>query len=170
MYCQRNHYGGYGLINQGIQLFLPLNSKICLCIYDNNIYDCYKSENNNIVINHSKEIDTLNKLIYLNSFNTIFFSEKMKKSYIMDKLSPIPYNKADDVTVLGNQDEKLIIYHPIIVNKRFNITFFKVKKEYLFIKLPNHMEGLVRKGAKEVSKHCEIEFEKLVNNLEKKSK
>src|SRR5690606_11707265 len=66
---------GYG--NTGLQIFIPLNSKIILMLYDSTVYKVGFKKQPNLDISNKKDIDQLNILQILNSYSTLFFDEKI---------------------------------------------------------------------------------------------
>src|SRR5690606_17127565 len=71
---------GYG--NTGLQIFIPLNSKIILMLYDSTVYKVGFKKQPNLDISNKKDIDQLNILQILNSYSTLFFDEKITNHYI----------------------------------------------------------------------------------------
>ncbi|MDU1540000.1 MAG: DUF4238 domain-containing protein [Paeniclostridium sordellii] len=147
MYLHRNYDRGYGLYNRGLQIFFPISSKVCICFYDSDIYDASLNKCGNIEIIRSKQVDELNKVIYLNSYNNIFFNDKVKKSYI-EKLTKDIYShkklEHSEILEFDMDKDSVIILAPNQVQYKMKLPIFKIKKEYLDIELPPHMKGPVR--------------------------
>ncbi|RUT43271.1 DUF4238 domain-containing protein [Paenibacillus anaericanus] len=148
MYIRRNyHLRGYGLGNMGIQLFFPISPNLCICIFDHILYDCSVDTNGNIIVNRGKQIDELNKLVYLNSYKTLFFNERTKESYIKKIISNVRHTTTEiknEITVLGDRDKKLILYSQRKVDQRINLAMFSINKEFVNMPLPLHMGGPMR--------------------------
>lgn len=71
---------GYGTV--GLQVFLPLNSNKMLIIYDSGVYKVGFKKRNILELHQDREIDDLNVLQFLNSFETIFFDQHANEEYI----------------------------------------------------------------------------------------
>ncbi|MGG4094327.1 DUF4238 domain-containing protein [Paenibacillus lautus] len=147
MYIKRRYYlRGFGLGNMGIQLFYPISPELCICIYDDVLYDCVL-ENGNIVIRKARYIDEMNKLFYLNSYQTLFFSELTKESYIRKIVGSILHTNSNveaEVRTFGTSDNKFIIYSQGWVNEFINLGMFTVNRKFINMPLPLHMAGPMR--------------------------
>lgn len=129
MYVQRNYaLRGYGLANMGIQLFFPISPRLCICLYDSEVYDAITRKDGNIEINKGKQLDEINKLIYLNAYEYIFFNNKVKKSYInriVESNKSIKPREYSEVKVFGTGNERLIAYSLRRVTEKINLGFLK---------------------------------------------
>lgn len=157
-YVNRNyHLRGYGLGNIGAQLFYPISPTICLCLYDSIAYDCIGCANNIVRIKKGKDIDELNKLFYLNSFEYLFFNENVLETYIKrltNELTPV-HDLNKEVTILGSDENKLIQVQNCFVKDKIRIPFMRIKQSAMRMQLPLHMAGPMRPHA--------IEFMKMTN-------
>lgn len=148
MYVQRNYaLRGYGLVNIGIQLFFPISPRLRICLYDGEVYDAITRKDGNIEINKGKQLDEINKLIYLNAYEYIFFNNKVKKSYInriVENNKSIKPRKYSEVKVSGTGNERLIAYSLRKVTEKINLGFFKIRDKYLNMPLPPHMASPIR--------------------------
>ncbi|WP_321480062.1 DUF4238 domain-containing protein [uncultured Bacteroides sp.] len=68
---------GYGTI--GLQIFIPLSPELTIIFFDNKIYKVGNKKHNILEIRDKKDIDKLNQLQYLNSSETLFFSDYTSK-------------------------------------------------------------------------------------------
>lgn len=153
MYVQRQYtLRGYGLGNMGIQLFLPISPKLCICVFDQYVYDYSCNGYGNIEIHKGRHIDELNRLFYLNSYETLFFNNLVSEKYINRLISEgRNINIENEVATFGEQYNKLIAYSPRKVTERINLSFFKMRKEFFQMPLPMHMAGPMRPYAKKFS-------------------
>lgn len=164
MYIQRKYtLRGYGLGNMGIQLFFPISPQLCICIFDNILYDCEINKDGNIEIDKGKHMDEINKLLYLNSYNNVFFNDKTKEAYI--KKIEKDANRKDqknqkEVHVFGSESRKLIAYSRKKVDKRINLTFFTINRKFMNMPLPQHMAGPMRPYAERFRKSLEQKVSK----------
>ncbi len=71
---------GYG--QKGIQMFLPLNDKYMLIVYDSNIYKVGNRNDKVVLIDDILSIDQLNILQFLNSTETLCFNHRAPEHYI----------------------------------------------------------------------------------------
>lgn len=141
-YTQR----GYGLGNMGIQIFLPISPKCCLYIYDNVMYNTSLSKQDNIILTKGKHVDELNKLFYMNSYDFLFFNEKVKESYIRRIVSKNKHENdvKREVNILGSASNKLIAYQKKCVKDRINMPFLRIDPQFKNMPLPTHMAGPMR--------------------------
>lgn len=147
MYIKRQyHHRGYGLGNMGIQLFYPISPDLCICIFDDAIYDCVL-EDRNIVLRKGRYVDEMNKLFYLNSYQTLFFNEVTSEPYIrriVGKATHTNSNIETEVMTLGTSENKLIHYSQGRVKERINLGMFTINRQFVNMPLPLHMGGPLR--------------------------
>lgn len=105
---------GYG--NTGLQIFIPINSRMMLVFYDSMIYKVGFKKRKSHQIKNSVDVDNLNILQFVNCFETIFFDEKATEHYIR-KLFEISrkYKKANQakselsyIMMEGEDSEKIV--------------------------------------------------------------
>lgn len=161
-YIHRNYDRGYGIANVGLQIFMPISPELCICLYDSKVYNCNLNQDGNIDIIRSKQIDEINKIIYLNSYKTIFFNDSVKKGYIesIDN-SVLKYANEDQIEV-GEFDSNI---GPIIrfsnkkITYKMKLPIFTIKKDFITMKLPEHMAGPMREWGYVVKN---IDFDKYI--------
>lgn len=148
MYVVRRYkLRGYGLGSVGLQLFFPISPNICICLFDSNLYDYVPDSQGNIIINKGKHVDELNKLIYLNSYQSIFFNNFLQAQYVQRIVSTkhTTNNVNDEVTILGEEGKnQLLVISSRQVNEKINLPMFRIKQTFLKMPLPAHMGGPVR--------------------------
>lgn len=146
-YVFRNYQlRGYGLGNVGIQLFYPLSPKVCLLMHDSSAYKCDQLNGQILRITKGKQIDELNKLFYLNSFDYIYFCSEIPESYIRrvtNGLTPAN-NIKKEVNIFGSADSALIHYQQSFVKQKIKLPFMKLNPVMANMPLPAHMAGPVR--------------------------
>ena len=151
LYVERDYtLRGYGLINMGLQLFLPISPKLCICILDDKVYDYGSTDDRgNIVITKGKQVDELNELFYLNSFNALYFNDTVNEKYIKRIESKTQHTGAEiekEVNTFYNTNGQLIAYSPRKVTEKIKLPF-NVYREYYKYPLPSHMGGPIRPHA-----------------------
>lgn len=72
---------GYSAI--GLQIFIPLNHRLSLIFFDSSIYKVGNKKQTCVQITDTQSIDQINKLQFINCFETIYFDEKISEDYII---------------------------------------------------------------------------------------
>lgn len=114
---------GYG--NIGLQIFIPISPKLIILFYDAKIYKVGFKKQRNLTIKSTHDIDNLNVIQFLNSYNIIYFNHEVSKKYIHEifnrsknfKKANIPKSKLAYIVKSGekplknpsNMDKNLII-------------------------------------------------------------
>lgn len=153
MYSARKYMlRGYGLGNMGLQMFFPISPKLCICIFDNVMYEFEESVHGNIEVNKGKQIDEINKLIYLNSYKSVYFNDTVKPQYIQRIVSSHRHTTAEiskEISTFGPEGQnQLMIVSPRRVKEKINLAMFKIRRDFINMPLPSHMAGPVRPYAK----------------------
>lgn len=138
----RNYYRNYGLGQMGIQLFVPLSPKICLCLYDGVMYS--PKTKHIIKIHSGSQINELNKLFILNAYECVFFNNNQKESYIKSISRYSIGKKVFDIPVLGARNNYIIPVTHESVKERIKLDFFEVNSKLSNLPLPLHMAGPIR--------------------------
>lgn len=84
-------YGTNGLANVGLQIFVPLNQKTMLILYDRKFYRFNSVFNRRIYIDNDADIASINALQFFNCKKNIFFSKREDKKYIQKIHSRLSY-------------------------------------------------------------------------------
>lgn len=71
---------GYG--NIGLQIFIPISPKLIILFYDAKIYKVGFKKQRNLTIKSTNDINNLNVLQFLNSYNIVYFNHEVSKKYI----------------------------------------------------------------------------------------
>lgn len=71
---------GYGTV--GLQIFIPLNAETLLLFFDSGIYKLGNRKQKYLIVQKTHDIDEINKLQFVNCFETIFFDEKATELYV----------------------------------------------------------------------------------------
>lgn len=144
-FVSRNYCRSYGYGQIGIQLFVPLSPKICLCIYDSVMYT---SKTKNIVkIRSGSQINELNKLFVLNAYEHIFFNNIQKESYIKSLTRHNLHKDRFDIPVLGANNNYLILDVYESVKEKIKLDFFMINPDLEKMPLPMNMIGPLRPQA-----------------------
>lgn len=85
---------GYGLV--GLQIFIPLNSKIVLHFFDSAIYKVGERKQKTIALKSNTCVDQINKLQFVNCLETIYFDENASENYIRElRTQTLKYKRAN---------------------------------------------------------------------------
>lgn len=139
LYILRNYaMRGYGLANIGAQFFLPLSSRHCLYLFDQDAYVI----TGDISDIKKTDVDELNRLFLLNSYQYLFFDQSNGMDYVVNLARSANHSNEirDEIERFGS----LIIRKPNKVTDKVNLSFIKVKKETYEMPFPAHMGGPVR--------------------------
>lgn len=150
LYIKKNYYRGYGIMSVGLQLFFTISPRLCICVFDDTTYECKNMRNESITITKGKEIDELNKLFYLNSYQKIFMSNKITKSYIKRIIDGLPNTMIEldkEVKTKDVLSGQLISYIEKRVQEPIKLQFFKIIKEKMVMDMPNRLAAPVRPGS-----------------------
>jgi len=71
-----------GFATVGLQIFIPLNHKLVILIFDSSIYKVGNRKQKCVPINQITSVNEINKLQFINCFETIYFDEKISEDYI----------------------------------------------------------------------------------------
>lgn len=117
-----------------------------LYIYDHIMYNTKFLKYENIILKKGKHVDELNKLFYLNSYDFLFFSEKVKESYVKSiTLKNKHMNDVkDEISIFGSASNKLIGYQKKGVKCRINMPFLNINSQFVNMPLPLNMAGPIR--------------------------
>ena len=145
MFRSRNYYSDYGIGQMGIQLFVPLSPRICLCLFDDVMY--IPKQMDKVVITSSSQITELNKLFMLNAYKSIFFHPDQERSYIQSLIKKkVASKQSIEYPVFG--DGLLIPLQYSGVRENIKLPFFEINPDLRNMYLPLHMAGPLRPTAK----------------------
>lgn len=135
---------GLGLC--GLQMFLPLSPRICLCVYDNAIYKAKTNSSNNVVVSSRKTINEINKLLVLNSDTRIMFNNNADKVMI-ERLAL--YKNSTNIAKSGiielpDSSKAVNMFVPKTVYDTIHMCFFSIKRKARKLSFPH---TIVRPGA-----------------------
>lgn len=71
-----------GFATVGLQIFIPLNHKLVIVFFDSSIYKVGNRKQLCVPVNQTNSVNEINKLQYVNCFETIYFDEKISEDYI----------------------------------------------------------------------------------------
>ena len=160
-YLLNNGYKfGYGYASVGLQCFIPISSKICIYLYDSEIYT--RIEKNNIIcLNKSNDVYKLNRLFAYNSKELLFFNDSVSEIYIKSLIKNNGgFSKKKNSLFKSDSGEYLILTSMGYVDKNFELSFHKINKNH--IKKNLNIIGLAPPSRKFAS----ILMEKINNNEE----
>ncbi len=71
---------GYG--NVGLQVFIPLNPRMVILLYDSGIYKVGDRKKHYLRLTETRDIKQINSLQLLNCYESIFFNEEINEHYV----------------------------------------------------------------------------------------
>jgi len=137
-YMHQSKYGSaLGLASEGLQIFLPLTSKVMLLFYDSNVYRVGSSASQICEIYSKPEVIKLNELQWLNALENIYYSKTMPGDEIdrqASRLVPLRSGELislDEINLASsNPDQKKLLFHS--QEPRINVllkpSFIKIKR------------------------------------------
>lgn len=151
LYLNKNYPSGFGYATKGLMVFLPLSHEVCLLLYDKEIYNIPLSSNNRLVLNRAKDIDYINDLIYLNSYNNVFIHQSVKESYLLDiyyrnrKFPKIRELEREVAKFQSKQSENYLLhFSQNRVTRKLKFDWFNYTNHAEGLDMPKHMGGLLR--------------------------
>lgn len=125
-----------GITARGVQIFLPLSSKIMLCLYDDKVYKYGKKKSSVTEVSEESDIDILNSFQIINSNSIICFSStsnetNLKKLYEKNKNIKLFELKTELFELETSEEE---IRQQILTDRKQHKlqkmpSFIKIKKE-----------------------------------------
>ena len=152
----------YGIAQMGTQIFFPLSSEVCLCLFDSVIYKCKGLTKNILRLNNKRKIIALNVLFYINSYNYIFFKNKVSHKYIKsiaDRVSNMTLPQNVFPALKG-----IVLLHNDCVKQKVDLDFFKTNSPFMGLPLPPTLLPPTRPYAEEIM-NKEGEWRKFVDDL-----
>lgn len=168
---KRNLISGWGLSSVGIMFILPISPKIALFAYDDVIYSAKALKNRIIDISQKEQIDEINKLMFLNANEIIFFSSKILMDYVemlsndLKKCS----EKSKGTVVWGNTEQKFIMNFPQHTLYQADMRFLDILKESFQWPVPGTAEGLLRPRSEMLAALAKKEWEKMMSQIKRQT-
>lgn len=156
----RKLYSGWGLSSVGVMYILPISSKLALIAYDPIVYNIKSLKNNIVKIKKDSDINEINRLMFLNSDQNIFFSKNIPLHYINKLISPIKeyIKQPHTVQTWGNTEEIFIFSSARKIHYKANLRFLCVLPESLAWPVPSHAAGLLRPTSEEIANSIDVNF------------
>ncbi len=128
----------------GLQLFIPLSPKMCICLFDRNVYKIRgMSKVGTISIQSDEDIDKLNTLLALDAFKYIY-SKESSKEYL----------------------EKLCEHHEInthqIPEPKISFSFVKILPRFVRYRIPQTQEEWIRPTCRDYAAKMVEEIERVM--------
>ncbi|MCK9313937.1 MAG: DUF4238 domain-containing protein [Methanocorpusculum sp.] len=128
----------------GLQLFIPLSPKMCICLFDKNVYKISGiSQVGTITIQSDEEINKLNTLLALNAFQFIY-SKKSSKDYL-EKIS-----------------ERHQIYTEQIPEPDMQFSFVEILPRFVRYRIPQTQEKWIRPTCRDYAAKMVEEIERVM--------
>lgn len=143
-YAERKYHRSFGLAAMGLQKFLPISPRHCLCFFDKNIYE--KTINDSTYILTSKNlVRRINQIMVQNAYEQVFFSPIENEQYIRQICcSRKNSDTKSEVIFYGKDKPDLFQMHQENLWQKLLLPCLKIKHDMLKLALPNHMGGLIR--------------------------
>ena len=127
---ERKHFGGHvGLATKGLQIFFPISPIHMLCFYDEWVYKIGDKLKTVVEMTNSEDIDKLNTLQILNSFDHLYFNNDISEFYIKQLFNKIggkrmqDYSQLKEVHKTKNENgEERVLYHSMRQNLQINLS------------------------------------------------
>lgn len=165
---EKGYKRGYAYGTCGIECFLPISPKHCLCLYDDMIYQT-KEKNDVIIIKDYKEIDKMNSLFLYNSDENIFFNNNVEKSRIDTLVKNRKQLEIDDDTIFKSEDGELIIkMGGRYIDRSFNFNFIFTRTKAKKIKINLNMSAPIRPYVEKFKNQKDVTPREVINRIENK--
>lgn len=151
LFVARNYYRNYGYGQVGTQVFIPINSALCLMLYDSAVYSI---KDNDLVlkINSPDQIAELNKLFASNAKRVVYFNNAARE-WVIERYVKGIKDTSNDLgnQILENRAGEFLIQtsNPSIFSKR-KLNFCTINPFFLKCPFPIHMAGPLRPSVKEI--------------------
>lgn len=124
---KKHHGNGSSIITIGIQIFIALNSKTMLMLYDPWAYKVGNRKQNIIALTNTEDVENLNLLQFLNCEETIFFDQTPKEFYLKQTHeASLKFRRANQVVTI-EYPEVDEFGNKILNSKIFSTTFTECK-------------------------------------------
>jgi len=127
-------YSFMGFQSAGLQIFLPLNPKLCLLLYDPSMYKIPESKQGIISVDNRRDIDKINHLQIMNCLGDVIFSDSREKDYIKSIHSELEKEKKPKSMVVksfhkskqkGDVTKEIIVLQTEGENPNLRFSFIK---------------------------------------------
>ena len=148
-FIERDYKHPYGFGHRGIQCFIPLSSKLCFCLYDDNVYKNEYKNKGRVRIYNESTVEQFNKLFIQNSYKEIYY-QKVTRVWLEKNIEVKSENKSEE-WVIGNPQQG---YLQKISNRSvydiIKLPLFKTNPFFKTVPLSYNESGLMRKGVLEI--------------------
>lgn len=135
-YVNSKNIRSAGLAFAGLQIFIPLSSKIAICLFDSQIYNYGKNNFDYTDINKLSDVEELNKCQFINSLNNLYakapssFSDFKKYSRIKQEFIDRNIFVQGKEEIKGNLIEQTIGNLKLDVDVKLRLSFIRTKKKF----------------------------------------
>lgn len=141
---ERGYKRGYAYGTCGIECFVPISPKYCLCLYDDTIYET-KKRSDIIIVNSCDEINKINKLFLYNSDKNIFFNNTMNKNRVDTLMRNYKKLEIDEDTIFKSNDGEMILkIGSRCIDKNFSLQILSTRKNAKKIKVDLNVSAPIR--------------------------
>lgn len=118
----------YGYSSMGLQMFMPISPKLCLCLYDNNVYYLKRLRGNVLELNGTDQVLKFNRLFIYNSHKYLIFKNNTEEDVIRKQTEKVKkrYSFEPDVFESIDSNEKIYKIQTRVTDKRFDIPEFTI--------------------------------------------
>ena len=118
----------YGYSSVGLQMFMPISSHLCLCLYDDNAYNIPKLDNNVVELRGNDDIIKLNRLFIYNSHDFLIFEDPYDIDSINKQIKKTGkrYSYVPEVFESITSKDSMYRIEAKCIRKEINLKFFKI--------------------------------------------
>ena len=154
LFAKRNYHLPFGYGHVGILLLLPINEKLCLMLYDPEVYDIIGQQDNVLQVRASNQTIEINKLIARNAKSALFFRNSARE-WVVERYAEgtiDTHQKYNNHIWKQSIDEYYVTSSGDSISTVYNLAFCSIKEEKLHMRLPRSLAGPQRAIVKELQK------------------
>lgn len=148
-YCEDIDYQGItGALCRGFQIFFPLTPKLCLVLYDSDVYSVPRPERRARSSTPSTlDVDFMNVMQLVSADRNVYFSEWQRRQQIRELLSRVRQQREPDPTVVQeyghDTDPNRSLLHTFERTPclKLRLSFLKVRWRARSVSLPARVRG-----------------------------
>jgi len=127
-----------GFASSGLQILLPLNPRVCLLFFDQNVYRVGNRQDSLLHISDTTSIDIINEFQYINADKALYFDETVEPNYIRvlsekvheyRRKSKAVVNEYDVAPEQPNTSRSIIHVRSSLISKNLDIRGVRILKK-----------------------------------------
>ena len=148
-FLERKYKHPYGFGHIGFQCFVPLSSRICLCLYDDIAYRNLLGNKDRIRLYSKTNVEALNKLFLHNAYKEIYY-ENSARIWLQENVGQKKDKEVDD-WVMGNpKTGYLQKFSGRSVYEDINLNIFKTDAYFKKFPIMYDEAGPIRRGIRDM--------------------